>query len=61
MNLSYIGGVSHKIDAIKDIALSSGLGLFIVNESEGLLEEIINPLYNITPYYLEDIRNEIQV
>jgi len=60
-NLSYIGGVSKKIDAIRDIALSSGLGLFIVNESEGLLEEIINPLYDITPYHIEDIRNEIQV
>ncbi len=50
-----------KLNAIKNIALSSGLGLIIVNKAEELVEEIINPVYNIIPFYLEDIRNEIQV
>ena len=51
VNISFIGGVSSRINNIKDVAVSSGLGLIYVNESQGQVEQIINPIYNIYPYY----------
>jgi len=61
VNLSYIGGVSSKIKTIKNVAMASGLGLISVSESDEKIEEVLNPLYAIYPYYLEDIKNEINV
>jgi len=61
VNLSYIGGLSSKLNEIKDVAVPSGLGLIYVNEFDETVVEILNPIYNIYPYYLEDIKNEINV
>ena len=52
VNISYIGGVDKKLEKIKDVALSSGLGLIYVNDSEDNIEKIMNPLYSILPHYL---------
>ena len=59
VNISFIGGISSKLNEIRDIVIPSGLGLIFVNDSDEKVEEILNPLYNIYPYYLEDIKNEI--
>jgi hypothetical protein len=61
VNISYIGGLESKLDLIKDIALSSGLGLVYVDEENEKVGKIENPIYNIYPKYLEDIKNEINV
>ena len=60
VNISYIGGLSSLLNKISNIAISSGLGLISVNESD-LKVAIIPPLYNISPVYLEDIKNELTV
>ena len=60
VNLSYIGGVDSKMGKIKNIALSSGLGLIFVNEINENVK-IQEPLYNIYPQYFEDIKNEIDI
>ena len=61
VNLSYIGGLTSRLDSIKDIALSSGLGLMFVNESDKKVEKIQDPMYSVNPYFLEDIKNELSV
>ncbi|KKL53404.1 hypothetical protein LCGC14_2275790 [marine sediment metagenome] len=60
VHLSYIGGINTFLDKISNIALSSGLGLISVDES-GSSVEVINPLYNISPIFLDDIKNELTV
>ncbi len=61
MNLSYIGGLSSRLDKIKDVAIPSGLGLIYVSDSDDKVEQVVHPLYTIFPYFLEDIKNEISV
>jgi len=61
VNLSYIGGVSSRLNSIKDIAIPSGLGLIFVDESDEKVEKIQDPMYTINPYFLEDIKNELSV
>lgn len=39
VNLSYIGGVSSRLNSIKDIAIPSGLGLIFVDESDEKVEK----------------------
>jgi len=60
VNLSYIGGVRNLLDKVSNIAISSGLGLISVDESDSKVE-ILNPLYHISPIFLDDIRNELMV
>ena len=60
VNISYIGGLSSLLDKISNIAIPSGLGLISVNESDSKVE-IINPIYYISPIFLEDIKNELTV
>ena len=60
VNLSYIGGVNNLLDKVSNIAISSGLGLISVDESDSKVE-VINPLYNISPIFLDDIKNELMV
>jgi len=60
VHLSYIGGLNTHLNKISNIAISSGLGLISVDES-GPSVEIINPLYNISPIFLDDIKNELTV
>ncbi len=60
VHLSYIGGIDTFLGKISNIALSSGLGLISVNESDSSIK-IINPLYNIFPIFLDDIKNELTV
>ena len=52
VNISYIGGISSLLNKISNIAIPSGLGLISVNETD-LKVEIINPLYNVSPIFLE--------
>ena len=60
VNLSYVGGLESHLDKIRNAAMSSGLGIISVNESDEKVN-ISDPLYNTIPLYLEDIRNELQV
>ncbi|MEE9378404.1 MAG: hypothetical protein V3V33_10250 [Candidatus Lokiarchaeia archaeon] len=60
VNLSYIGGVNNLLSKVSNIAISSGLGLISVDESNSNVE-VINPLYNISPIFLDDIKNELTV
>ena len=60
VNISYIGGLSSLLNNISNVAISSGLGLISVNESDSKVE-ITNPLYYISPIFLEDIKNELTV
>ncbi len=60
VNVSYIGGLNDLLNNISNVALSSGLGLISVNESNFDVE-VINPIYNISPIYLDDIKNELKV
>ena len=60
VNLSYIGGLESPLDKISNAAISSGLGIISVNESDEKVK-ILDPLYNTTPIYLEDIKNELAV
>ena len=60
VNISYIGGLSSLLNRISNVAISSGLGLISVNESDSKVE-ITNPLYNVSPIFLEDIKNELTV
>jgi len=60
VHLSYIGGIKSHINKISNIAISSGLGLISIDESNSGIE-VINPLYNISPVFLDDIKNELMV
>ncbi len=60
VNLSYIGGMNNLLSKLSNIAISSGLGLISVDELDSNVE-VINPLYNISPIFLEDIKNELSV
>ncbi len=60
VHLSYIGGLKSQLDKISNIAISAGLGLISVDESNSGIE-LINPLYNISPIFLDDIKNELTV
>lgn len=60
VNISSIGGLSSLLNKISNVAISSGLGLISVNESDSKVE-ITNPLYNVSPIFLEDIKNELTV
>ncbi|KKM86018.1 hypothetical protein LCGC14_1283240, partial [marine sediment metagenome] len=60
VHLSYIGGIKSRLTKISNIAISSGLGLISVDESDSGVE-VINPLYNISPIFLDDIKNELTV
>ena len=60
VNLAYVGGLNTHLNKISNIATSSGLGLISVDESCSSVE-IINPLYNISPIFLNDIKNELNV
>jgi len=61
VNLAYIGGLTSKLNDIKDIAIPSGLGLIFVDGSVEKVEKIQDPMYTINPYFLEDIKNELSV
>ncbi len=60
VQLSYIGGINTYLNKVSNIAISSGLGLISVNASDSNVD-IIEPLYYISPIFLEDIKNEINV
>jgi len=48
------------LDKVSNVAISSGLGLISVDESDSNVK-VINPLYNISPIFLDDIKNELMV
>ncbi len=60
VNLSYIGGLRSFLGKVSNVAISSGLGLISVDESHYNVK-VINPLYNISPIFLDDIKNELMV
>jgi len=51
VNLFYIGGLEFHLNKIRNAAISSGLGIISVNESDEKVK-ILDPLYNTAPYYL---------
>ena len=55
VHLSYIGGLNTHLNKISNLAISSGLGLISVDVSDSDVE-VINPLYNISPIFLDDIQ-----
>lgn len=60
VNLAYIGGINTALEKISKTALSCGLGLMAVDESNSGVN-IIDPIYDISPFYLDDIKNEISI
>ncbi len=60
VNISFIGGLRSLLNNISNVAISSGLGLISVDERDSKVE-ITNPLYYVSPIFLEDIKNELTV